>query len=130
MGTETESSIQQSIVNILRMFGYTVIEIGRTRRMVPCKRCGAHTPAIGWQGNTPGAPDIMVTAKTWGTLWLGLEVKRPGGAIRPEQKVLMAEGSIVIVRSIRDSLAAILDVEERFGRDASAVRNVRDQLEK
>lgn len=125
---ETEATIQTSIVSILRMFGYIVIEIGRTRRMVPCQRCGAKTPAIGWQGNTPGAPDLMVTTGRWGNLWTGLEVKRHGGAIRPEQRALLDNGSIAIVRSVRDALGQIIEIEERFGVDASRLREVRDQL--
>lgn len=112
-----ESTIQTSIVRILTMMGYTVIEIGRTRRMVPCRRCGASTPAVGWQGNTPGAPDLMVTSTAWGGDWVGIEVKRPGGAVRPEQKALADAGHTSIVRSVRDALGVVLDAEQRHGND-------------
>ena len=123
-----ESTIQTSIVNVLTMYGYTVIEIGRTRRMVPCKRCGASTPAIGWQGNTPGAPDLMVTCARWHGDWVGIEVKRPGGAIRPEQRTLAESGATSIVRSVRDALGVIIDAEDRHGYEHERIRQVRDQL--
>lgn len=111
----SESTIQTSIVNVLRMLGYTVIEIGRTRRMVPCRRCGASTPAVGWQGNTPGAPDLMVTTTRWSGDWVGIEVKRPGGAVRPEQKALADAGHTNICRSIHDALTVVVDAETRHG---------------
>ena len=123
-----ESTIQTSIVNVLTMYGYTVIEIGRTRRMVPCKRCGASTPAIGWQGNTPGAPDLMVTCARWHGDWVGIEVKRPGGAIRPEQRTLAESGATSIVRSVRDALSVIIEAEDRHGHEHERIRQVRDQL--
>lgn len=123
-----ESTIQTSIVNILTMLGYTVIEIGRTRRMVPCKRCGASTPAIGWQGNTPGAPDLMVTSTRWSGDWVGIEVKRPGGAIRPEQQRLVDAGTVVIVRSVRDALGVIVDAEGRHGHQTAQIDAVIKQL--
>jgi hypothetical protein len=123
-----ESTIQTSIVNVLTMYGYTVIEIGRTRRMVKCRRCGASTPAVGWQGNTPGAPDLMVTCDRWHGDWVGIEVKRPGGAIRPEQRALAEAGATSIVRSVRDALAVIVDAEARHGHDAHRVEQVMQQL--
>ena len=125
----SESTIQTSIVRILTMLGYTVIEIGRTRRMVPCKRCGASTPAVGWQGNTPGAPDVMVTSSRWSGDWVGIEVKRPGGAIRPEQKALADAGHTSIVRSVRDALGVVVDAERRHGNDnTGAIETVITQL--
>ena len=123
-----ESTIQTSIVNILTMLGYTVIEIGRTRRMVPCKRCGASTPAIGWQGNTPGAPDLMVTSTRWSGDWVGIEVKRPGGTIRPEQQRLVDAGTVVIVRSVRDALGVVVDAETRHGHQTAQIDAVIAQL--
>lgn len=123
-----ESTIQTSIVNILTMLGYTVIEIGRTRRMVPCKRCGASTPAIGWQGNTPGAPDLMVTSTRWSGDWVGIEVKRPGGTIRPEQKRLVDAGTVVIVRSVRDALGVVVEAEARHGHQTAQIDAVIAQL--
>lgn len=123
-----ESTIQTSIVNILTMLGYTVIEIGRTRRMVPCKRCGASTPAIGWQGNTPGAPDLMVTSTRWSGDWVGIEVKRPGGAVRPEQQRLVDAGTVVIVRSVRDALGVIVEAETRHGHQTAQIDAVLKQL--
>lgn len=123
-----ESTIQTSIVNILTMLGYTVIEIGRTRRMVPCKRCGASTPAIGWQGNTPGAPDLMVTSTRWSGDWVGIEVKRPGGVIRPEQQRLVDAGTVVIVRSVRDALGVVVDAETRHGHQTAQIDAVIAQL--
>lgn len=125
-----ESTIQSSIVRLLGMMGYTVIEIGRTRRMVPCRRCGASTPAVGWQGNTPGAPDLMVTCAAWAGDWVGIEVKRPGGAIRPEQRALADAGHTSIVRSVRDALGVVLDAEQRHGNNpqSDAIQFVMGQL--
>ena len=124
----TEAQIQTSIRNVLTTLGYTVVEIGRTRRMVPCRRCGAQTPAIGWQGNTPGAPDLMVTTPRWGALWIGIECKRPGGAIRPEQRKLLDAGSTTIARSVRDALEAIMAAETRLGYQSATVARVVEQL--
>jgi hypothetical protein len=96
--------------------------------MVPCKRCGASTPAIGWQGNTPGAPDVMVTSTRWSGDWVGIEVKRPGGAIRPEQKRLVDAGTVVIVRSVRDALGVVVDAETRHGHQTAQIDAVIAQL--
>lgn len=86
--------------------------------------------ATGWQGNTPGAPDLIVTAPKWGTLWVGLEVKRPGGAVRDAQKKLLNEGSICIVKSVRDALSQIIEIEKHFGNVTDRLEVVLNQLDR
>lgn len=125
---QTEAQIQTHIRNVLITLGYTVMEIGKTRQMVSCKRCGNKNYATGWQGNTPGAPDIIVNKPSWANVWLGIEIKKPGGAIRTEQKRLLNAGSIVIARSVQDALAAVADAESRFGFDNKTLKSVMDQL--
>ena len=92
----TESDLQASIVSSLRKLGYTVLSTSaRVSR--------------GIRGVTKGLPDLMVTHRSWETgIWLGLEVKLPKGAIKPEQKELLEAGRIVVVRSWDDAWRAVL----------------------
>lgn len=91
----TESELQASIVSGLRLIGYTVLSTSaRVSR--------------GIRGVTKGLPDLLVTHTSWPTgTWLGLEVKLPKGAIKPEQKALLEAGRIVVVRSWEDAFQAV-----------------------
>jgi hypothetical protein len=128
MNEPTESQLQQSIVNTLSTLGYQVLEIGRTRSLVSCQRCGRRTRATGWQGNTVGAPDLFVSHQQWQGRWIGLEVKRPKGVVRPEQKRLATEGFTTIVRSVLDAVVAVYINEKLHGREVTRLRLIIAQL--
>lgn len=124
----TESAIQSNMVSALRVLGYTVIEIGRARGMVPCQWCKRPTRATGWQGNTVGAPDLMVTHRQWSGDWVAIEVKRPGGAVRQEQKDFVAIGATTICRSLSEALAVVRAADERHGNPTATLDAVIAQL--
>lgn len=116
----SEAQVQSTIVEGLRMLGYTVLQLGRWRRQTQCPRCGEwHTPRGGY-GNEPGTPDLLVGRASWGNRWVALELKRPGGrsllgtarrgAIRPEQRVLAEAGVVEIVTSWEEALAVVQSV--------------------
>lgn len=53
-------------------------------------------------------PDLLARRPWWpaGT-WLGLEVKAEGGRLSDGQKAMLAEGELVVVRSLEQALAAL-----------------------
>ncbi|MDB5057246.1 MAG: hypothetical protein JWO59_718 [Chloroflexi bacterium] len=97
----SEADIQRGIVDGLRAMGYIVLETERYRR-----KCSCGSYARGSHG-TPGQPDLFVSHEAWGNQWLGLECKKPGGRIRPEQAELAARGVTVVVRNWEDAVRAV-----------------------
>ena len=69
-----EKTIQRQIVQYLRLRGFYVYETSQGFR-----REGGGTRT------TPGFPDLMAMVTGWPSL-LFIEVKRPGGAVRPAQQ--------------------------------------------
>jgi len=109
-----ENDLQNSVVNLLRSLGYTVMETGKARSKSRC-RCGAWVTASGWQGNTVGLPDLYIHRPSWGALALPIEMKTPTGQVRPEQKALADAGVTIICRSVDDVVACVSQHEARFG---------------
>jgi hypothetical protein len=102
-----EADIQKAIVDALGLVGFECLEVGKVRRAVVCPDCGGKHFPTGWQGNTPGTPDLMVGLASGFPLctWVGLELKRPTHAkTRPEQLELWQRGRTAIVRSPREAL--------------------------
>jgi hypothetical protein len=101
--TATEKQIQQSIVEGLRLMGYVVLETGQRRSDLA--------------GNTIGLPDVFCTRPEWRTrngtgFWIALEMKKPGGRVRPAQAALVAAGVSAIVRNLDEALE-VLEGERR-----------------
>jgi hypothetical protein len=111
----TEDDIQKQITTGLRLLGYLVLVTSvRVRR---CPHCGR--PGAGKYGTTPGVPDLLTRGPRWPRyLWAGLEVKRPGGRVRPEQKALAEAGAVAIVTSLDEALAVLQWVEGSLDADS------------
>jgi hypothetical protein len=111
-GRQSEYAIQLDICKALRLAGCTVL----------------HTSVMntkGGYGSAKGVPDLLVHVPGEKTL-IGLEVKRPGGEVRPDQKALAEAGAYAIVRSVED---ALFDVFERSkaARENAKFVNIFDQ---
>jgi hypothetical protein len=99
----TEAGLQQVVVEGLRLLGFTVLVT--TRHPKRC-RCGRWSRAD--DGASRGLPDLFVTHPTRGNNWLGIELKRPGGGrLSPEQRQLAGSGSVAVVQSLEEALAAL-----------------------
>ncbi len=110
----TESDIQATIVAALRQCGYIVMETGKSRAQVPCKTCGSKNYATGWQGNTPGIADVIVSHVDWPkNVWHMLEIKKPGGKRRQEQIDLALYGASIFVESVYAALAEVCRFEHK-----------------
>lgn len=120
-----ENALQNSVVNLLRSLGYTVMETGKTRTKSRC-RCGAWVTAGGWQGNTVGLPDLYIHRVSWGVIALPIEMKTPTGRVRPEQKALADAGVTTICRSVDDVVTTVLEFEKRMGCESETLRRFLD----
>lgn len=110
----SESNVQAAIVEVLAAVGFESLEIGASRRATTCPHCGKRFHPSGWQGNTPGTPDLFVGLAQAGAFpvctWAGLELKKsPTAPVRPEQLELFQRGRVALVTSPRQ---AIEDMEE------------------
>lgn len=118
-----EASIQREIKAVLTALGYTVMETGKGRSRTPCSACGARSYAIGWQGNTPGLPDLYVHRKGWGhPVAVALELKAPDGKPTETQQWLYEMGMTHIVRSAADALDVLTGIETSWGHPEQASR--------
>ncbi len=110
----SEGQIQAQVVQYLGLKRYDVLEIGKSRKGVCCPQCRNFFVPRGWQGNTPGAPDLLISASSFpaGT-WLGVEMKAEKGDFRgrEEQKSLADKGRILVARSL-DDVIKILEREK------------------
>lgn len=97
-----EAEVQTQIVDGLRALGYEVLVTsarGRNRRET---------------GVDHGVPDLFVTRRTWGLGMLGIEIKRPGGAVRwshDRQRELFDGGQTAVARSLEEACFAIVMFE-------------------
>jgi hypothetical protein len=109
---QKESDVQRDIVAYLELRKCTVLQtfLGHAGGMAKIAR--EHGVRVGLK-STPGVPDLLVTKKAWPEgSWLGLEVKNAKGKLTDEQKVLEANGRIIVVRSIEDAKLAIESFEK------------------
>jgi hypothetical protein len=108
----TEKDLQKQVFIILTNLGYHVFETGKARSMQKCKACGSKQYATGWQGNTPGLPDLYVHSKQWQRgMAVGIELKTQKGTVRDTQKTINELGYTFICRSVGCALRAILSIE-------------------
>jgi hypothetical protein len=121
----TEEEIQSAIVRILAYYNIQCLQT--SYRGVKCSIC--HKKVYGGYGASLGVPDLFVRHKVWPKgLWLGMEVKRPGGGwtyitknvggksvIQRDafgqkisaQKLLWEAGATARVESVDEALSAI-----------------------
>ena len=122
----TEKDLQKQVLSVLINLGYHVFETGKARSLQKCKSCGSKQYATGWQGNTPGLPDLYIHSKQWHRgLALAIEPKTEKGAVRDTQKTLNDLGYTFICRSVGCVLRSILSIEMQMNNDAKV-----DQLKK
>jgi hypothetical protein len=119
----TEAQLQTLVRNTLAVLGYTVIETGKARRKVQCPRCrGWHYPT-GWQGNTPGCPDLYVHAQHWRVpVAVGIELKTTKGAVRREQKNMAGQNMTAICRDLESVVEVLRDYEIMYGSSVQTER--------
>jgi hypothetical protein len=110
-----EMQIQVAARNILVIHGYVVMESGKARSKVKCPVCKQAFYPGGWQGNTPGLPDLYIHHPAWGGVALPIELKAPGGTVRREQQDLKRAGVIHICRSVEEVLQTVSQFEAQFG---------------
>jgi len=112
----TESALQNMTRSCLALLGYTILETGKARSKQRCKRCGTESYATGWQGNTPGLPDLYIHAPWWKIPFgLGIELKTATGVVRKEQAMLAHQGMTCICRNLGQVLDAMKLAETLLG---------------
>ena len=112
----TESQFQTLVRNTLAVLGYTVIETGKARSKVACPKCRTWHYPVGWQGNTPGCPDLYIHAAHWNTpVAVAVELKTKTGAVRREQKNMADQKMTVICRDVESVISHLLDFERTYG---------------
>jgi len=93
--------------------GYLALETGKARKRINCPDCNGWFYPRGWQGNTPGCPDLFIHGLHWPALmWLGVDVKAGHSAeVQPEQKKLIDHKAIAIVTNLPELRRLINDRE-------------------
>ena len=108
-----EKDLQAQVVAALQARGYEVLEVGKSRQGVRCSQCGTFTVATGWQGNTPGTPDLQIRGAAWPVgVWLDVELKGSGTPISADQQALCDRGGSYICRSWEEVWAAVQSTDE------------------
>lgn len=111
--SRSEKAFQEQLIHTLGLFGYRCKELGKSRAKVTCKACGVTDWPRGWQGNTPGAPDLLVTHNGWPRgIWLSLELKTEKGDIRSSQVEDIEAGRTLLCRDLETPLRALVEYEE------------------
>jgi hypothetical protein len=113
MRIKPEAALQKQVVDTLMMLGYKVFETGKTRTKVRCTKCGAYSYATGYQGNTPGLPDLYIHSShhLWGSKAVAIELKAAKGKTSEVQQEIADAGYTTICRSIEEVLSVISRVE-------------------
>lgn len=113
MRIKPEAALQKQVVDTLMVLGYKVFETGKTRTKVRCTKCGAYSYATGYQGNTPGLPDLYIHSShhLWGSKAVAIELKAAKGKTSEVQQEIADAGYTTICRSIEEVLSVISRVE-------------------
>lgn len=106
----TEEQIQARLVDLLRLYRYTVLPTNRNRRRCPSCRTFDNRP----DAMIAGIPDLLVTHDSWPEgVWLGIEMKRDASSrVRPEQQALLDRKRILICWDEQAGFEAV----KEFGR--------------
>mgnify|MGYP000154931345 CR=1 FL=1 len=85
----------------------------------------------GWQGNTPGLPDLYVHHPDWFGMAVGLELKGPKTAVTPVQQSLADNNITTIVRTVAEALRTVQRAESTLGRQSRVdrIETVLQQME-
>ena len=94
------------------MLGYVSLEAGKARKQVDCPKCHHRFFPTGWQGNTPGFPDLTILRRGWPAGGALVEMKGEKTPVEVEQQRLADDGHSVIAWSVREVVAAMLAYEE------------------
>jgi hypothetical protein len=97
-----EAGLQRVIVAALKLAGFVVLQTNRHRKR--CWRCG--TWPSGGDGCDKGVPDLLIWAPARGA-WIGVELKKTGGRLSPEQAALARRSMIHVARSLEEVLRAV-----------------------
>lgn len=113
MRSKPEALLQKQVVDTLTLLGYKVFETGKTRTKVRCTKCGSYSYATGYQGNTPGLPDLYIHSShhLWGSKAVAIELKAAKGKASDVQQEIADAGYTTICRSVREVIAVIMKVE-------------------
>lgn len=113
MRIKPEAALQKQVVDTLMVLGYKVFETGKTRTKVRCTKCCAYSYATGYQGNTPGLPDLYIHSShhLWGSKAVAIELKAAKGKTSEVQQEIADAGYTTICRSIEEVLVVISRVE-------------------
>lgn len=118
-----EKALQHHVYTLAVTLGYTVMETGKARGKSKCRACGSMQYATGWQGNTPGLPDIYIHSARWGKgIALAIELKTTTGKVRDTQFELEQKGNSYICRNITDVIDALITTEEQHDQDHMVTR--------
>lgn len=110
-----EKDLQAQVVAALQGRGYEVLEVGKSRAGVKCSQCGTFTVATGWQGNTPGTPDLQIRGAAWPVgVWLDVEMKGSGTPISDDQQRLCDRGGSYICWTWEEVWAAVVETDKRL----------------
>lgn len=94
--TETsESIVKRETKQALEQCGFTVLQTASHKRSY----------------NTKGTPDLFVSLGDF--LWIGIEMKRPGGRVRPEQQELARGKRVLICDNTADAISAVMAIQEQ-----------------
>ena len=111
-----ETQLQTLVRNTLAVLGYTVIETGKARSKVACPKCKTWHYPVGWQGNTPGCPDLYIHAPHWkAPIALAVELKAPKGTVRREQKAMADQKMTMICRDLDGVIQLLIEHEREHG---------------
>lgn len=120
---QPELRLQRDVVTVLSSLGYTIMETGKSRGRNKCANCGASNYATGWQGNTPGLPDLYAHRSGIGLpIAVAMELKAPKGRPSEAQKWLADANMTRIVRSVGDALETVRRIEVKLGNDQQVKR--------
>ena len=113
MRIKPEAALQKQVIDTLMVLGYKVFETGKTRTKVRCTKCGAYSYATGYQGNTPGLPDLYIHTShhLWGSKAVAIELKAAKGKASEIQQEIADAGYTTICRSTEEVLLVISRVE-------------------
>ena len=93
-----ESEIVDAIQKALEARGMIVWRIGQR------KAKGA--------GNTVGAADLLIAPDPQLNRWVAVEVKVPGGEVRPTQRPYVEAGCVALATCVEEALTAVAEWNE------------------
>ncbi len=92
----SEHEIQEMTVQMVRLCGLTVLETTAYRQK-------------GSSGVDLGVPDLLVSVPGTPALWVGIEMKKPGGQLSRAQFALSSARQIIVCHSPEEVLRSLRD---------------------